>query len=90
MLSSRQADGPNVVRVASRSFQLHQGNVIVESELVVVWMRYDLLQVDFLHIVAIVALSVEAKVGFPRARLRVPKDVQKNMKEFCTQQQKAL
>lgn len=78
MLSSWQADGPDVVRVAYRSVHFHQGDVIVESELVVVGMRYDLLQIPFHYTVAIVALSVEAKVGFPRARLRVPDDVQKN------------
>lgn len=78
MLSSWQADGPDVVRVANRSVHLHQGNVIVKSELVVVWVRYDLLQIPFHHAVAIVALSVETKVGFPCARLRVPNGVQKN------------
>lgn len=77
MLSSWQADGPDVVRVAHRRVHFHQGDVIVESELVVVGMRYDLLQIPFYYTVAIVALSVEAEVGFPRARLRVPDDVQK-------------
>lgn len=69
MLSGWQADGPDVVRVTNRSVHLHQGNVVVVGVLVVVWMRYDLLQIPSLHIVAVVALRVEPKVGFPRARL---------------------
>lgn len=77
MLSGWQADGSDVVRVANRSLHLHQGDVVVVSVLVVVWMRYDSLQIPFHHAVAIVALSVEAEVGFPRAGLRVPGDVQK-------------
>lgn len=72
MLSCWQADGPDVVWVTNRWLQLHQSDVIVESELVVVWVRNDLLQIPFHHAVAVGPLSVKAKVGFPCARLRVP------------------
>lgn len=46
MLGSRQADRPNVIRECDRAVHLHQGNVIVISVLVVVWVGDDLLQVS--------------------------------------------
>lgn len=79
MLSSWQADGSDVVRVAHRCVQLHQCDVIVISVLVVVWVRYDLLQIPFYYVVSILSLRVKSKIGFPCARLRVPDDA-KNKK----------
>lgn len=82
MLGSRQADGPDVVWEDDRCVQLHQGDVIVKSVGVVVWVRYDLLQVPFHHIVSNLLLNVKAKVGFPRARLWESDDTQINSEQF--------
>lgn len=49
MLRSWQADGFYVVTVGDRTVQLHQGDVIVKGELVVVRVRYDLLQIPLLN-----------------------------------------
>lgn len=83
MLGSRQADGPDIVRVGDRTVQLHQGNVIVISVWVVVWVGYDLLQVLLYHSTANLPLGVKAEVSFPRARLRESDD--KHQKQIAVQ-----
>lgn len=74
MLGSRQADGSDVVRVGDRTVQLHQGNVIVISVWVVVWVGYDLLQVPLYHGASSLLLGVKAEESFPSARLRESDD----------------
>lgn len=49
MLRSWQADGFYVVTVGDRTVQLHQGDVTVKGVVVVVRVRYDLLQIPLLN-----------------------------------------
>lgn len=74
MLGRRQADGPDVIGVGDRTVQLHQGNVIVKGECVVVGVGYDLFQVPLHHGTSKLPLLVEAEVSFPSAGLGVPED----------------
>lgn len=74
MLGKRQADGPDVVTVADGAVQLHQGNVIVKREGVVVRVGYDLLQVPLLGGASQLVLSVQAQINFPSAGLGESED----------------
>lgn len=69
MLRSWQADGFYEVTVGDRTVQLHQGDVIVKGEFVVVRVRYDLLQIPLLNWILCLSLFMKAEVNFPRARL---------------------
>lgn len=79
MLGSRQADGPDVVWVGDRTVQLHQGDVIVKGVLIVVWVRYDLLQVFLHHCTSNLPLDVKAEVSFPSAGVGESEDTRQNI-----------
>lgn len=69
VLGSRQTDGLDVVGVGDGTVQLHQRDVIVEGEGVVVGMGNDLLQVLLHYVASVLLLDVEAQVNFPSAGL---------------------
>lgn len=65
MLGSRQTDRPNVIREQDRTVQLHQGDVIIKSVRIVVWMGDDPLQVLLYDGTSSGSLDVKAEVSFP-------------------------
>lgn len=69
MLGSRQTDRPDVISEHNRTVQLHQGDVIVKSVRVVVWMGDDPLQVLLHNGTPNVLLDVKTEVNFPCPRL---------------------
>lgn len=84
MLGSRQADRLDVIREFDRAVQLHQGDVIVKSVSVVVWVGDDPLQVSDFDCTPSISLDVKAEVSFPCLRLWVSDDTQEE--EFIMNQ----
>jgi len=74
MLGRWQADGSDVVRVCDRTVQLHQGDVIVKGERVVIWVRNDPSQVPLHDVTRCLPLDVKAEVSLPSAGLRISED----------------
>lgn len=74
VLGSRQTDGPDVVRVGDGTGELHQGDVVVKCEWVVVRVGYDLLQGPLLHGGSNVPLDVKPELSFPFVGLRQPEE----------------
>lgn len=76
MLGSWQADRPDIIREYDRAVQLHQGDVIVKSVLVVVRVGDDPLQVSDYDGTPSFSLDVKAEVSFPYPRLWESDDTQ--------------
>lgn len=76
MLGSWQADRPDVISEYERFVQLHQGDVIVKSVLVVVRMGDDPFQVSDCNVFLSISLNVKAEVSFPCPRLWESDDTQ--------------
>lgn len=84
MLGSRQTDRPDVIREHDRAVHLHQGDVIVKSEGVVVRVGDDPLQVSDYDGTPSNSLRVKAEVSLPGPRLRESDDTQEE--EFIMNQ----
>lgn len=69
MLGSRQTDRPDVIGERDRTVHLHQGDIIIKSVRIVVWMGDDPLQVLLYNGTSSGSLDVKAEVSFPRPRL---------------------
>lgn len=69
MLGSWQADRSDIIREYDRAVQLHQGDVIVKSVLVVIRVGDDPLQVFDYDSIPSISLDMKAEVSFPCPRL---------------------